>query len=61
LSVDRVIAVRERFGASGRAGRLDWPPAISYANGVTVIYEGVTRDPQTRTLTIPARRSTRDK
>jgi hypothetical protein len=61
LDADEVIAVRERFGASGRVGRLDWPPAISYANGVTVIYEGVTRDPQTRTLAIPARRSTRDK
>jgi hypothetical protein len=58
LDADEVTAVRERFGASSRVGRLDWP-AVSYANGVTVIYDALTRDPQTRTLTIPARQSSR--
>jgi hypothetical protein len=59
LDRDEVASVRTRFAAASRVGRLDWPPLVSYDDGVTVVYDAVARDPQTRTLTVRPPRSNR--
>jgi hypothetical protein len=59
LDRDEVLSVRARFAAASVVGRLDWPPIVSYEDGVTVVYDAVARDPHTRTLTVRSRRSSR--